>query len=80
MELEVKSVGELKFKTILKEEREKRGLSQEKLASKVGVSKETIRKVESGLSIPNVFLALALAKVLSISIEYLFEKLSDKEK
>lgn len=72
-------MGELKFKTILKEEREKRGLSQEKLASMVGVSKETIRKVESGLSIPNVFLALALAKVLSLSIEYLFEKLKDKE-
>ncbi|QYF82841.1 helix-turn-helix transcriptional regulator [Brevibacterium sp. PAMC21349] len=72
-------MSDLKFKTILKEEREKRGLSQEKLAGMVGVSKETIRKVESGLSIPNVFLALALSKVLSISIEYLFEKLKEKK-
>jgi putative transcriptional regulator len=69
-----------KFQTPLKEEREKRGLSQEKLASMVGVSKETIRKVESGLSIPNVFLALALAKVLSVSIDFLFEKLKEKDK
>jgi putative transcriptional regulator len=68
-----------KFQTPLKEEREKRGLSQEKLAS-IGVSKETIRKVESGLSIPNVFLALALAKVLSVSIDFLFEKLKEKDK
>jgi putative transcriptional regulator len=73
-----RSVGDPKFNTKLKDEREKRGLSQEKLASMVGVSKETIRKVESGLSIPNVFLALALAKVLSISIDFLFEKLKEK--
>lgn len=73
-------MSDLKFKTILKEEREKRGLSQEKLAGMVGVSKETIRKVENGLSVPNVFLAIALAKVLSTTIEFLFNKLTDKEK
>lgn len=68
-----------KFHTKLREEREKRGLSQEKLATMVGVSKETIRKVESGLSIPNVFLALALAKILTLSVDYLFEKLKEKK-
>jgi DNA-binding XRE family transcriptional regulator len=51
-------VGTPKFYTKLKEAREKRGLPQESLASMVGVSKETIRKIENGLSIPNVFLAI----------------------
>ncbi|WP_053364948.1 helix-turn-helix transcriptional regulator [Bacillus sp. FJAT-27245] len=67
-----------KFKTPLREERENKGLSQEKLASMVGVTKETIRKIENGTSIPNVFLALALAKVLKVSLELLFQKLNDK--
>ncbi|MCC3359720.1 helix-turn-helix transcriptional regulator [Bacillus sp. REN16] len=68
-----------KFKTPLKEERVKKGLSQEKLASMVGVSKETIRKIENGTSIPNVFLAIALAGVLKVSLELLFQKLKDKD-
>jgi len=72
-------MGNPKFQTQLKEEREKRGLSQEKLASMVGVSKETIRKVESGLSIPNVFLAIAIAQVLKLSLDVLFKKLNDKK-
>ncbi|WP_144528493.1 helix-turn-helix transcriptional regulator [Peribacillus simplex] len=46
----------------------------------VGVSKETIRKIENGLSIPNVFLAISIAKVLKISLEILFQKLNEKEK
>jgi putative transcriptional regulator len=72
-------VNDPKFNTPLKEEREKRGLSQEKLASMVGVTKETIRKIENGTSIPNVFLAIALAGVLKVSLELLFQKLKDKD-
>lgn len=73
-------MGTPKFYTKLKETREKRGLSQESLAAMVGVSKETIRKIENGLSIPNVFLAISIAKVLKISLEILFQKLNEKEK
>lgn len=68
-----------KFKTPLKAERENIGLSQEKLASKVGVTKETIRKIENGTSIPNVFLALALAEVLKVSLDFLFQKSTDNK-
>lgn len=68
-----------KFITPLREEREKRGLSQEKLASMVGVTKETIRKIENGTSIPNVFLAIALAGILKISLELLFKKINDND-
>jgi putative transcriptional regulator len=73
-------LGSVKFYTKLKEAREKRGLSQESLAAMVGVSKETIRKVENGLSVPNVFLAIAIAKVLKIPLEVLFQKLNEKDK
>jgi putative transcriptional regulator len=72
-------VSDPKFITPLREEREKRGLSQEKLASMVGVTKETIRKIENGASIPNVFLAIALAGILKISLELLFKKINEND-
>jgi putative transcriptional regulator len=62
-----------KFISKLEEARKKTGLSQENLAKTVGTSRETIRNIENGKSIPNVILALALASVVGWAIENLFK-------
>lgn len=48
---------------ILKIERIKNDLSQEKLAEKIGVSARTISLIESGLQHPRFLLVAKLAKV-----------------
>ena len=52
----------------------RKGLSQEELADKLGVSRQTIANIERGLNEPRVLLALALAAVLGVAISELFRK------
>jgi putative transcriptional regulator len=47
-------------------------LSQEELAAAVFASRQTIRSIELGRSIPSVSLALAIARVLDSTVEDLF--------
>ena len=56
----------------LKEYRLQRGLTQEDLAARVGVRRETIVFLEQGKYNPSLKLALAIAAELSVSIEKLF--------
>lgn len=63
---------EKKFHTILKEERNKQNISQEKLAAKLSVTKETIRKIENGISAPNVFLAIDISEYFGKNIHEMF--------
>ena len=48
------------------------GISQERLAREVGVSRQTIVNIEKGLTVPNVLLAVALAGALAVAVESLF--------
>ncbi len=57
----------------LREYRLLAGLSQEKLARQVDVSRQTIVNIEKGITIPNVLLALAIAAVLVVAVEELFK-------
>lgn len=59
----------------LKTAREAKGLSQEKLVQLVGVTRETIRTIEAGETIPGVFLALAIANTVEKDISELFKRL-----
>ena len=52
--------------------RQKRGLSAIKLASEIGVSRQTIYAMETGTYVPNTLLALKLAQVLEVTVEDLF--------
>ena len=52
--------------------RKKANLSQEQLAEKVGVSRQTISQIERGDYSPSVTLALKIAKVLNVSVEEIF--------
>ncbi|MDI9479685.1 MAG: helix-turn-helix transcriptional regulator [Syntrophomonadaceae bacterium] len=56
----------------LREMRERTGLTQEELAARVGVSRQTIISLEKGKYNPSITLAYSLAKVFSMSIEDLF--------
>ena len=64
------------MKTRIKELRARHGLTQEDLARKVGVRRETIVFLEKGKYNPSLILAHKVAKVLKAKIEdvFIFEK------
>jgi putative transcriptional regulator len=60
------------MKTRIKEFRARHNLTQEDLARKVGVRRETIVFLEKGKYNPSLLLAHAVAKALKTTIEELF--------
>ena len=56
----------------LKVARAERGLSQEQLAGLVGVTRQTISAVETGLYCPSALLAFLLANQLEKRVDELF--------
>ena len=60
------------MKTRIKEFRARYNLTQEKLATKVGVRRETIVFLEKGKYNPSLKLAFQIAKVLNSSVDELF--------
>ncbi len=52
--------------------RTKAGLTQEQLAEKVGVTRQTIIAIERGNYTPSVLLALKLSSAFGITVEELF--------
>ncbi|HHT9950203.1 TPA: helix-turn-helix transcriptional regulator [Legionella pneumophila] len=60
------------FKTRIKEYRAKYELTQEMLASHIGVSRETINYLEKGKYNPSLKLAFAVATALKTTIDELF--------
>ena len=61
------------MKTKIREYRVRHGLTQEELARKVGVRRETIVFLEKGRYNPSLFLAFRISKILQVKIEELFE-------
>ena len=61
------------LKNLIKVERARHDLTQEALAQKVSVSRQTINSIEKGRFIPSTLLALKLATVLKIRVDELFE-------
>jgi putative transcriptional regulator len=60
------------MKTRMKEFREKRGITQEALAEKVDVTRQTILFLEKGKYNPSLRLAYKIARELDVGIEDLF--------
>lgn len=56
----------------IKECRVELGLTQAKLADRVGVTRKTVNTVENGVFTPSATLALKLAEALGLSVERLF--------
>ncbi len=60
------------LKNNLRRYRLKRGLTQEELARRLGICRQTIIAIESGRQAPSIILALSLARELSTNVEELF--------
>lgn len=54
--------------------REYCGISQRELARKVGITSAAMSGIERGVHLPNVLLALRIAKALGVSAEQLWEE------
>ncbi|HUO50014.1 MAG TPA: helix-turn-helix transcriptional regulator [Candidatus Paceibacterota bacterium] len=59
-------------KNNVQELREKIGLTQEGLAGKIGVSRQTVIAIEKGNYTPSVLLALKLSKFFKKSVDDIF--------
>jgi putative transcriptional regulator len=59
-------------KNKLREFRQKAKLSQEKLAEKVAVTRQTIISIENGRYVPSLELALKFARLFRCGVEDLF--------
>jgi putative transcriptional regulator len=57
----------------LREFRTNAGLTQQALATKIGVTRKTINTVENAVFIPSTVLALKLARALETEVESLFQ-------
>jgi putative transcriptional regulator len=55
-------------------------ITQQELADRVGVTRQTILSIEKGKFRPSVELALRLARALGTSVEHLFELEDEREK
>ena len=60
------------IKNRVHEARTREGLTQEDLAARVEVSRQTIAAIERGRYAPSVLLALRLARVFKLPVEELF--------
>lgn len=49
------------------------GMTQQELADRIGVTRQTVLSIEKGNYTPSVALALRLAEVFGVSVESLFQ-------
>jgi putative transcriptional regulator len=61
------------LKNILKELREKRKLTQEMLATKLNVSRQTINSIETNKYVASLDLAIKIAKFFDLTVEDIFK-------
>lgn len=60
------------MQNLIRERRKELGLSQEALAQKCGVSRQTINAIENNKYDPTLSLAFALANALQLTVDTLF--------
>lgn len=61
------------MKNKIKVQRAIHNLTQDDLAKKIAVSRQTINTMESGKYVPSTVLALKMAKLFGVPVEELFE-------
>ena len=66
----------ISFGTNLRTLREKRNLSQEVLAKKLQISRQSISKWEQGISYPSILYLVPLTKILDCTLEELLKDLN----
>ena len=66
------TIGDLRLENRLRLARAERGLSQERLATLAGVTRQTISSIETGQYVPSALLAFVLARRLEKPVDELF--------
>ncbi|MGM0946619.1 MAG: helix-turn-helix transcriptional regulator [Bacteroidota bacterium] len=61
------------MKNLIKVERARHNLTQQDLADRVQVSRQTINSIEAGKYVPSTVLALKIARVFGVALEAVFE-------
>ncbi|PZX54825.1 helix-turn-helix transcriptional regulator [Algoriphagus chordae] len=61
------------MKNTIKVERARHNLTQQDLAEKVSVSRQTINSIEAGKYVPSTVLALKISKIFGLALEEIFE-------
>lgn len=61
------------MKNSIKVERAKKNWTQEDLAQKIKVSRQTIISIENGKFVPSTILALKMAKAFETNVEEIFQ-------
>ncbi len=61
------------MKNRIRVERAERRITQQELAEKCGVSRQTINAIEAGKFIPSTLLALKIARTFEKAVEAIFE-------
>jgi putative transcriptional regulator len=64
---------DIKLKNNLQEIRKEKKVTQEDLAKKVGVTRQTIICIEHGNCAPSISVALKLGKVLGVCVDEIFK-------
>ncbi len=60
------------MKNKLEQIRKKKGYTQEELADKLEVSRQTVNSIENGRYNPSIILAFKISKLFHVSIEEIF--------
>ena len=60
------------MENVIRNRRKELGLSQEELAKKCGVSRQTVNAIENNKYAPTLALAFSLAKELQLTVDELF--------
>jgi putative transcriptional regulator len=61
------------MKNTIKVERAKKNWTQEDLAARIDISRQSVNSIETGKFIPSTVLALKMAKVFGTTVESIFE-------
>jgi len=61
------------MKNTIKVERAKKNWTQEDLAGKIKISRQSINSIETGKFIPSTILALKMAKAFGTNVESIFQ-------
>ena len=63
----------MKLSATLKRFRVQRGLTQQELARLVGLSRQSLNRIENGRTVPSTVVALQLSRAVGCRVEDLFE-------
>ena len=69
----------MRLRNHIRQHRARLNLTQQELAERVGVRRQTILAIEKGHYIPSALLAFQIAKAFGMNVEDLFELAEDEE-